>query len=253
MDEQTNMQRSDAERLERAVELTDEHPRGQREQIKARIDRERARTQGKITPKQEQIVAAALELLDSGGLSSLSLREIAKRLNIRAPALYWYFKNKEDLVDYMAEAILQSEFEDLRPRQSEESWQDWLATQMVRLRRAMLAHADGGRVVAGARMYPAVTLSKLFEQILVSLNGAGLDLETAYHVAETATRYTFGYVIEEQAAPTSERLAKIDADALMAPFPFMVRALTQMERNGVDRDADFAVGLQYILKGSSGA
>jgi TetR/AcrR family tetracycline transcriptional repressor len=252
MDDQTNTQAHGAVRLEGEREQIGEHPHGQRERIKARIDRERTRAQGKITPKQEQIVAAAVELLDSGGLSNLSLREIAKRLNIKAPALYWYFKNKEDLVDYMAEAILQSEFEELQPRQSDQSWQDWLSAQMVRLRRAMLAHADGGRVVAGARLYPAVTLTKLFEQTLVSLNGAGLDLETAYHVIETATRYTFGFVIEEQAAPTSDQLAMVNADALMAPFPFMARAIAQMERNGVDRDADFAVGLRYILKGSSG-
>lgn len=233
-------------------ELVDEqHPHIKRARD-ARLDHMRAHLQGRNTPKQEQIVAAALELLDSSGLSALSLREIAKRLNIRAPALYWYFKNKEDLVDHMAEAILRSEFEHLQPRQTDESWQDWVRDKMVRLRAAMLGHTDGGRVVAGAHMYPAVTLSELFEQTLASLESAGLDLQTAYHIALTVTRYTFGFVIEEQASPTAEEAASVDVLAHMAPFPLMARVMTELGHSGPERADDFAVGLDYILKGSSG-
>lgn len=206
---------------------------------------------GRATAKQEQIIEAALDLLDSGGLSNLSLREIAKRLNVKAPAIYWYFKNKEDLVDYMAEAILKKEFCDLRPRESDEPWQDWLMAQMVRLRRAMLAYADGGRVVAGARLFPATTLSEIYEQALTSLRSAGLDLPTAYHVAATATRYTFGYVIEEQAAPTPQVIAEMGAAPPIASFPLVTEAMSQLESSEPDRDAGFAIGLGYILKGST--
>jgi TetR/AcrR family tetracycline transcriptional repressor len=252
----------EAQRRERMLELMDEHAHGHEHghehshgprSREARLDHMRAHMQGRNTPRQEEIVEAALDLLDTGGLSAVSLREIAKRLNIRAPALYWYFKNKEDLVDYMAQAILQKGFADLRPRETDEPWQDWLRAQMVRLRKAMLAYTDGGRVVAGAHFYPATMLSELFEQTLASLQSAGLDLRTAYHIAVTATRYTFGYVIEEQASPTPEEMAHIDVKTLLEPYPLSMQVVTELETAGIDEDADFAVGLGYILKGSSGA
>ena len=242
----------EAQRLERMRQLGDQSPaiKAMRE---ARLEHMRTHHQGRNTPRQEEIIAAALELLNDSGLSALSLREIAKRLNIRAPALYWYFKSKEDLVDYMAEAILRNEFGDLQPRGEDEAWQVWLRLQMIRLRRAMLTYTDGGRVVAGAHMYPATTLSVLFEQTLVSLQSSGLDLETAYHITMTATRYTIGYVIEEQASPTPEEAAGEHVRAMIAPFPLMARVVTELARSSQDEDADFAVGLDYIIKGSTAA
>jgi TetR/AcrR family tetracycline transcriptional repressor len=254
MDErQTHREWHEAQRLERMRQHVDEeHPHIKRARD-ARLEHMRAHMQGRNTPRLEEIIAAALELLNESGLSALSLREIAKRLNIRAPALYWYFKGKEELVDYMAQAILMKEFADLRVRDAEEPWQDWLRFQMVRLRKAMLAYTDGGRVVAGAHFYPATMLSELFEQTLASLRSAGLDLRTAYHIGVTATRYTFGYVIEEQASPTPEEMAQIDVKTFLEPYPLSLQVVSELEAAGIDQDADFAVGLEYILRGSSGA
>jgi TetR/AcrR family tetracycline transcriptional repressor len=251
-DRQAHREWHEAQRLERMRALGDENPLIKRARD-ARLEHVRTHHQGRNTPRQEEIVSAALGLLNESGLGSLSLREIAKRLNIRAPALYWYFKNKEDLVDYMAQAILLKEFGDLRAREGDETWQEWLRLQMVRLRRAMLAYTDGGRVVAGATFYPATALSDLFEACLASLESAGLDLRSAYHITVTATRYTFGYVIEEQASPTVEELAATDVSAHLEPYPLVRRVIAELEAAGVDEDADFAIGLDYILKGSSGA
>jgi predicted DNA-binding protein YlxM (UPF0122 family) len=35
----------------------------------------------------------------------LSMRKVAKQLGVQAPAIYWYFKNKQALLQSMAEAI----------------------------------------------------------------------------------------------------------------------------------------------------
>ncbi|WP_143673537.1 TetR family transcriptional regulator, partial [Streptomyces griseiscabiei] len=39
-----------------------------------------------------QVAEAALRLLNEVGLEGLSLRLIAKELDVQAPALYWHFK-----------------------------------------------------------------------------------------------------------------------------------------------------------------
>ena len=239
--------------LEHQRELFNQRLDDRRARINARFDQKKAKLSGKLNPKQEEIVAAALELLDAAGLSNLSLRAIAKRLDIRAPALYWHFQNKEALVDFMAEAILQAEFKDARPRQEGQTWQDWLLAHTSRLRKAMLAHRDGGRVVAGAHLYPATTLIGWFEDSFVALTSAGLDLQTARHIITTASHYTFGYVIEEQAAPTSEEQANHDLEDFVAQYPNVAAALYEADNIGATPDGDFVVGLEYIINGGANA
>ena len=48
-----------------------------------------------------EIVAAAWELAGREGLAALSLRELAARVEMRAPSLYTYFPSKNDLYDAM--------------------------------------------------------------------------------------------------------------------------------------------------------
>jgi len=54
---------------------------------------------------RETIVAAALALLDEVGLDGLTTRRLAAELDVKSPALYWHFRNKQELVDEMARAI----------------------------------------------------------------------------------------------------------------------------------------------------
>ncbi len=53
--------------------------------------------------RRETIVAAARELIRSGGLDALSLRRLAKHLGVTAPALYAHVSDKRDLLRAVAE------------------------------------------------------------------------------------------------------------------------------------------------------
>lgn len=53
--------------------------------------------------QREAIVAAARELIREGGLEALSLRRLAERLGVTAPALYAHVRDKTDLLRTLAE------------------------------------------------------------------------------------------------------------------------------------------------------
>ncbi|NUK07079.1 TetR/AcrR family transcriptional regulator [Streptomyces lunaelactis] len=60
---------------------------------------------GKTTPRQRyrdqvrgEIKQAALEQIRTGGAPALSLNAVAKQLGVTGPALYKYFKNRDDLL-----------------------------------------------------------------------------------------------------------------------------------------------------------
>jgi AcrR family transcriptional regulator len=50
-----------------------------------------------LTPRAQEIVAAARQLLEDEGLDGLSMRRLAERLGIRAPSLYKHFADKQEL------------------------------------------------------------------------------------------------------------------------------------------------------------
>jgi TetR/AcrR family tetracycline transcriptional repressor len=197
-----------------------------------------------LSDRQLEIIRAALALLAEKGFAELSLRDIAQKLGVKAPAIYWHFSSKAVLVDYMAEYILREGLGDFRPRSGGESWQIWLTNHMAALRQAMLAYPDGGRIVAGARLFPAVTLAKSMEYSLASLRSEEMDLLTASHVVTTTLRYTFGYVIEEQ---VSQVTGDIPPDEVWSAYPNLSEAL----RGASGDDEAYLIGLGYIIRGAS--
>jgi AcrR family transcriptional regulator len=54
-------------------------------------------TSAELSPRAQEIVSAARELLETDGAEALSMRRIADRLGIRAPSLYKHFRDKEAL------------------------------------------------------------------------------------------------------------------------------------------------------------
>jgi TetR/AcrR family tetracycline transcriptional repressor len=243
----------DLARVEEAQRRAQERLSAHQARIDKRFEHMRQRVNkkyGEPNEGQQRIIDAALELLGEDGLNNLSLRKLAGRVNMQAPALYWHFKSKEALVDYMAEAIISKSFKDLQPRQLSEDWQDWLTDKMLKLRKAMLAFPDGARVVAGAHLYPAVSLGGLFECALESMQSAGIDSKTSRHILMTATTYTFGFVIEEQASPSSQEVDMLHNKAQFPAYPHIAKAVQEAHQTKRSFDKDYTIGLQYILKGS---
>lgn len=55
---------------------------------------------------REKIIEAAFQLLEeTPDIEKLSMRNIAKRIGVQAPALYWYFQNKQALLQSMVDEI----------------------------------------------------------------------------------------------------------------------------------------------------
>lgn len=54
---------------------------------------------------RETVARAALELADAEGLDALTIRRLATGLGVTPMALYWHFKDKDALLDGMAEQL----------------------------------------------------------------------------------------------------------------------------------------------------
>ncbi|MFG2227816.1 TetR/AcrR family transcriptional regulator C-terminal domain-containing protein [Streptomyces sp. NPDC048644] len=215
---------------------------------------------------RKQVVDTALRLLNDVGLDGLTLRRIAKELNVQAPALYWHFKNKQELLDEMATEIFRRMTAPFLagscvPDALGVTWQDAMRLTCSALRRELLGYRDGGKVFSGTRMTDA-GYAPLLDAILRRFTDAGFTLPDAVRAWWTAYNYTIGVVIEEQSiypepgAPEQRRPEKrdpaYDVDdrerRIGATHPLAARAGRVLFD---DLDAGFEQGLRMIVAGAA--
>lgn len=196
--------------------------------------------------QKKQIIQTALDVLDRDGLEGVTLRRLAKELDVKAASIYWHIPSKESLLDEMANVILEKQFSTLDFENDQRGWAEWLNTLAHELRAAMLAHREGARVVAGAHPDVAVMLVKLWDLTVRVLHNAGFSYGRAVTVTVTIINFTFGSVIEEQASPpyvTAPEGSQLVDDA----FPALVAAMKAWQDEG--SDAIFATGVRIIING----
>ena len=142
------------------------------------------------------IVQAALDLLDEKGIDAVTVRAVATRLGVKAPALYWHVENKQTLLDEMGTEIQRRVINRLRD-QPMQAWPDSVAAYARVLRREYLAHRDGARTFSGTRLTDPDVL-RAQEPWLEQIVDSGIALEKAVRAIEFVTAFVVGFVIEEQ-------------------------------------------------------
>lgn len=196
------------------------------------------------------VIRTAIALLDEVGLDNLTVRRLAERLKVQNPALYWHFKNKQDLLNGMAETILEDAFAGLLTSPTSDDWAYWLLQVAGRFHRALLAHRDGARVIAGADLSTSIqpVVLDLGLQILLK---AGFDIQQALAGMVTVFDYTIGSAFEEQAEQNRQGVGE-EAQTLPDPasLPVLATILQQMgSGNDPSRTRGFEVGLALIVAG----
>jgi TetR/AcrR family tetracycline transcriptional repressor len=147
---------------------------------------------------REILTQGALALLNEVGLEELSLRRLGSTLKVRAGAMYWHFKNKQELLDDMATVLLAEAAPELLPSRRGAGWKLWVSTYGEGLRKVLLRYRDGARMVSGTRLTNAEFM-KTAESIGSELIKAGFSLRQAVVLLSTVYNYTLNFVTEEQA------------------------------------------------------
>jgi len=188
-------------------------------------------------------VRVALKLLEDEGLDKLTVRRLATELGVKAPALYWHFRNKRALLDHLADAIVAPVVAGLPPSGP---WLKWLEDAGFALHTALLAHRDGARVALGADLTVARALGELAERAAGVLHNAGFPLGEATRAAGVLVHFVLGRAVEDQTRlPPAEEAAAIASESF--PFPLMARGLR--ERAGSTVETDFRYALGVLLAG----
>jgi TetR/AcrR family tetracycline transcriptional repressor len=200
-----------------------------------------------VTLTRRTVVEEALKLVDSQGLDAVTLRALASRLGVQAPTLYWHVRNKAELLDALADAIMDEAIQAVPDPGNDIGWPHWLTSAAECLRHAMLAHPDGARIVAGARL--SLRRADFSEIAIATLVQHGVALDRARLSVFVAERYTVGFVLDEQSRPI-DPARQPDPDELTRRLPTVTRAIREYFATGHSVDDLFRDGLRLILADS---
>jgi len=197
--------------------------------------------------KPEHVVQAAFQLLDEVGLDGLSLRKVACNLGIRAPSLYWHFKNKQALIDALADALIADVAVHIPAGQS---WRVTLHQLAGEFRAAFKAHRDGARVYAGTFL-ATDNVMRVADVTIEALVSGGASVERAATTAMDLIYYVLGFVIEEQSLQQQGGdLTDFPAsfhERIRQRYPHCWSALDVLQRT--DMEERFRSGIDLLIAG----
>jgi TetR/AcrR family tetracycline transcriptional repressor len=96
-----------------------------------------------ITP--ERLADAALKIVDTGGLDGLTVRSLAQELGVGTMTIYWYVRNKDEILDLVSDWLLA----DVVLPPLDPDWRVTARAMAGEVRSAMLRHARALPVMVG--------------------------------------------------------------------------------------------------------
>ena len=150
---------------------------------------------------RRSIAVAALGLLNETGLDGVSTRKLAQRLQVEGPALYHHFRNKQDLLAEMVNAVLSGAIEDI----AAPTWQTWIGHSATSIRAALARYRDGARLVTSA--WPNAEMDEiLLPRMLAPLRAAGFSRALAHRAILMQSSLVIGWTLNEQNPVVRDRL-----------------------------------------------
>ncbi|WP_204287141.1 TetR/AcrR family transcriptional regulator C-terminal domain-containing protein [Microbispora amethystogenes] len=207
---------------------------------------------------RDQIVRAAVDLLDAEGLDALSMRKLGARLGAGATSLYWHVANKDELIELVMDEVYAAV---VLPEDAD--WRETTRVFAYAMRGAVFAHPWSARLIG---MVPALgpnalTVSDRLMGAFVRAGFHGIDVDYA---CAAVVSYTLGATIPEVAfLGAVESSGQSVADLQAAVEPVLMRAVADrpnlLERyrsyNAMDVDPlvarrlAFDFGLTALLDG----
>lgn len=154
------------------------------------------------------VLAKALEILDTYGLADLTMRRLATALTVQPGALYWHYANKQELLAAVTDRILT----EVRSPAPDDDWRRALPQWAGSLRSVLLAHRDGAELTSSALALSLGTLRPQ-EPLVRLLVSAGLSATDAEAIGETALHLTLGLALNEQSRAQAVALGVIEGPA----------------------------------------
>jgi AcrR family transcriptional regulator len=199
---------------------------------------------------RERVLAAAIELADRDGIESISMRRLAQELGIEAMSLYTHVRNKNDLLDGIADAVIGQ----IPTSTDGVGWQASLRQLVFAARSVVLRHPWAPRAVQ-AQAAPGPAALQYIDAAIGILREGGFSIAQAHHALHILGSRLLGFTQDlfDDSGDLEPEAAASLASALGASHPYAVEMALAVTHGGAlgpcDDDAEFEFALEFILDG----
>ena len=200
------------------------------------------------TLSREQVLRAALEAADEGGLAGLTIRSVAKRLGTSPMAVYHYVATKEEILDGLVDLV----FAEIDLPSPEGPWRPEIARRMGSAREALRRHPWAIALMESRTAPGSASLSR-HEATLATLRQGGFSVAAAAHAYALIDSYVYGFAVQETTLPFSKpedaaELAKEMLATFESAYPYMTEIATEhVMQPGYDFGEEFDIGRELVL------
>jgi len=131
-------------------------------------------------------------------MDGLTVRALAARLGVQAPALYWHVRNKQALLDEMATLIWRRVGDVMAGLPASTPWREVMSVYAAAIRAELLGHRDGAKAFSGTTLTDPEVVRRQ-EVTLGTLTSQGFTLPDAVRGLLLINNFTIGFCVEEQA------------------------------------------------------
>jgi AcrR family transcriptional regulator len=217
------------------------------------------RRRGRPSLSRERIVSTAISIADAEGTGAISIRRIARDLDVGNMTIYWYVASRDELIALMIDAV-EGEFEIPAPSGD---WRGDVTTAARAIRAVLVRHGWMASFVGFRRSVGPNELAHL-ENALATLTEPPLelDLAAALRILMAIETYVLGFALRDQQELGVERAggSRLGVDDMTGTVVGYIERLeatghhpnlTRMFREGIalSREERFEYGLARLLDG----
>jgi AcrR family transcriptional regulator len=202
------------------------------------------------TLNRERVLRAAVELADECGIDSVTMRELGRRLEVKAASLYNHITGKDDLLSGMVDLALS----EIDVPIDGVYWKETLRRRAISAREVFARHGWAAGLIDSRDRTGPNSLAYV-DRVLGVLMRAGFSPAAAANAFLVIDSHIYGF--ERQRPDTSIEDGRERTEAareVLAAIPdggyqYAARVAIEYAENPFDREAAFEFGLGLILDG----
>ncbi|MGH3281877.1 MAG: TetR/AcrR family transcriptional regulator [Trebonia sp.] len=199
---------------------------------------------------RDQIIQAALDLVDQDGLDALSMRKLAGQLGVDPMSIYHHVPGKDALLRALVEHV----FENMSQPVRDGDWCHRVRSWATAYRALAAEHPNLVLRIVSDPSAIAVAATRINDTLYAALEASGMSADVVVASAGVLVDFVHGYCLSLTATTRQQDLH----EAFQAEFrseldkqpPDKTKTLRRLYTEGVGSDRDgFRFGLDVILHG----
>ncbi|MBD2892123.1 hypothetical protein amrb99_10330 [Actinomadura sp. RB99] len=223
------------------------------------VARNKAGAEPRVPLSRERVLRAAVRIADEGGIRALTMRRLAEEVGAEAMSLYYHVANKEEVLDGIADAVVE-EINDVVGRldvpSQGDGWKAAVRRRILSAREVLLRHPWApGVFESRTTMSPAVL--RYHDGLIGLMRDGGFSNDLCHHALHALGSRALGFT--QELFDPGDAAGGDDAAALAgmaAELPHLVGMFMEVAHDDPDSalgwcddQTEFEFGLDVILDG----